>query len=80
MAAGEPKAHFFAWHYLDAIDPDSAEAEETQNSQGRGRATLDGKAVREMEVGDQISIWPRARFPGWVNHVQEISVRVFWAI
>jgi hypothetical protein len=80
IAIGKSKSHVFVWHYLDVIDPDSAEAEETQNSQGRGRATLDGKAVREMNVGDQISIWARARFPGWVNHVQDIRVRVFWAI
>ncbi|THC91528.1 hypothetical protein EYZ11_009014 [Aspergillus tanneri] len=68
------------WHHLDHTPADSAEAEEIERSQGRGRATLDGSQVRTLEVGDAISIWGRARYGGWSNHVERVSVRIFWAI
>lgn len=68
------------WHYLDDISPQSVEAEEFEETTGRGRNTLDGHVVRELEVGDSVSVWARARFAGWVNHVERASVRVFWAI
>ncbi|KAL1986914.1 hypothetical protein VTN96DRAFT_5331 [Rasamsonia emersonii] len=68
------------WHYKDRIDPESSEAERIEDEQGRGRATLDGRAVREMRVGDAVSLWARARFWGWSNHVEKMSVRVFWAV
>ncbi|KAI9367361.1 hypothetical protein BJX61DRAFT_312006 [Aspergillus egyptiacus] len=76
----QAKGHRVVWHHLDNIDIDSPEAEETARREGRGRGTLDGKQVRGMEVGDSIIVWGRARFPGWVNYVNELSVRVFWAI
>jgi quercetin dioxygenase-like cupin family protein len=68
------------WHYQDDIQPESAEAYEIERSQGRGRLTLDGRGVRELEVGDSIALWARARFPGWRNHVDFASVRIFWAV
>ena len=68
------------WHYLDDISPDSPEAYEIERTKGRGRFTLDGRYVRELEVGDSIALWARARFPGWANHVYRASVRVFWAV
>lgn len=68
------------WHYLDSIPADSAKAEEIETEEGRGRATLDGSAVRNMQVGDSVSVWARARFAGWANHVERLSVRVFWAV
>lgn len=68
------------WHYLDDIQPESSEAYEIERSKGRGRSTLDGHGVRELEVGDSIALWARARFPGWRNHVDQASVRIFWAV
>ncbi|PYH72368.1 uncharacterized protein BO88DRAFT_423185 [Aspergillus vadensis CBS 113365] len=72
--------HTIVWHYQDDIAPDSSEAEEIERTQGRGRATLDGSQVRSLEIGDAIAVWGRARFGGWSNHVQRVSVRVFWAV
>ncbi|KAE8351224.1 hypothetical protein BDV28DRAFT_158937 [Aspergillus coremiiformis] len=68
------------WHHLDNLDARSVEAEEIQENQGRGRATLDGSQVRAMQVGDVVSVWGRARFGAWSNHVEQLSVRVFWAV
>lgn len=74
------KRHNIVWHYLDNIAPDSPEASDMEHDTGRGRDTLGGKQVREMEVGDSIMVWARARFSGWVNYVDELSIRVFWAV
>ncbi|KAJ5600011.1 hypothetical protein N7450_001078 [Penicillium hetheringtonii] len=68
------------WHYLDGIEADSTAAHDIERRLGRGRYTLDGRVVRELEVGDSIALWGRARFGQWANHVFEASVRVFWAI
>lgn len=77
---GRTQHYTITWHNLDAISPGTPEAEEIDRTQGRGQATLDGRRVREMRPGDSISVWARARFGGWANHVQGISVRVFWTV
>ncbi|GES56987.1 hypothetical protein ATEIFO6365_0003005800 [Aspergillus terreus] len=79
-ASQQPDRHVVVWHYLDNIPADSPEAEDIQQRQGRGRATLDGSQVRSLELGDSISVWGRARYMGWLNIVKELTVRVFWAI
>lgn len=71
--------YHIVWHYLDDVAADSPEAEQIERETGRGLATLDGSAVRNMKVGDEVSVWLRARFAGWRNHVDKMSVRVFWA-
>ncbi|KAJ5204131.1 uncharacterized protein N7498_005010 [Penicillium cinerascens] len=76
----ESQDSVITWHYLDDIEPESAEAYEIERSEGRGRCTLDGRSVRELEIGDSIALWARARFPGWSNHVDYASVRIFWAV
>lgn len=74
-----PTNYHIVWHYKDDIHPDSDEAMRIEQETGRGRATLDGSAVREMEIGDEVSVWLRARFAQWRNHVDKMSVRVYWA-
>ncbi|KAL6239381.1 hypothetical protein BDW75DRAFT_198842 [Aspergillus navahoensis] len=76
----EAKRHNIIWHYLDDVAAESPEAGDIERDTGRGRNTLGGKQVREMEIGDSIVIWARARFPGWVNYVDDVSVQVFWAV
>ncbi|CAG8921077.1 unnamed protein product [Penicillium salamii] len=68
------------WDYRDDVKADSPEAHEIEKTRGRGRLTLDGRGVRELEVGDSIALWARARFPGWSNHVNRASVRIYWAV
>ncbi|EAW15119.1 uncharacterized protein ACLA_057750 [Aspergillus clavatus NRRL 1] len=79
-AVPETQTYHIVWHYLDNIDSRSAEAMEIEHLSSRGRDTLDGRVVRTLEVGDSIAVWGRARFPGWSNHVEYMSVRVFWAV
>ncbi|KAJ5915410.1 hypothetical protein N7466_011343 [Penicillium verhagenii] len=78
--SGHLQNNTIVWHYLDDIGSDSAEAFEIERTKGRGRFTLDGRFVRELEVGDSIALWARARFPAWTNYVSKASVRVFWAV
>ncbi|KAJ5732035.1 hypothetical protein N7493_003516 [Penicillium malachiteum] len=72
--------HTIVWHCRDCIGPESHEAYYIERKEGRGRLTLDGRYVRELEIGDSIALWAKARFPGWVNNVYKASVRVFWAV
>ncbi|PLB44735.1 hypothetical protein P170DRAFT_439986 [Aspergillus steynii IBT 23096] len=76
----DAEEYTITWHYLDRIPADSAEAEEIERAQGRGRATLDGSQVCTLGLGDAISVWGRARYGGWTNYVEQVSVRVFWAV
>lgn len=77
---GDLQNTMVVWHYQDNIRSDSPEAYEIEGTRGRGRSTLDGHYVRELEIGDSIALWARARFPGWRNYVYKATVRVFWAV
>ncbi|OJJ46273.1 hypothetical protein ASPZODRAFT_16874 [Penicilliopsis zonata CBS 506.65] len=73
-SAGTLQHFTVTWHYLDNVAADSDEAETVEKLQGRGRATLDGRTVRELEIGDSIAVFGRARFRAWSNHVERMSV------
>jgi hypothetical protein len=64
---------------MDCIKPDSIEATLLEE-EGRGKETGSGELVRNMAVGDVITLWGRARFPGWINHIQEVKIDVYWAV
>ncbi|EEY16096.1 conserved hypothetical protein [Verticillium alfalfae VaMs.102] len=67
------------WRWTDAIDPESTAADELE-AQGRGRATGNGEFVRNLQLGDVITVWGKSRFPGWANNVETVAVEVYWAI
>jgi len=67
------------WSCHDNIVPDSMEGIALEE-QGRGRATGDGKYVRGMKIGDVVTVWAKARFPGWVNTVTKVQIDVYWAV
>jgi len=79
MAKKETTEHTIVWHFLDSFDKESAEAIEADKL-GRGPGSLDGKFVHNMQVGDCITLWARARFPGWKNHVKRAKITVYWAV
>jgi hypothetical protein len=78
-ARGEAKEHKVTWSYDDHVDPDSVEGT-ALGELGRGRATASGEFIRNMKVGDVVTVWGKARFPGWTNHVDEVKIEVYWAI
>ena len=71
--------HVVTWSYLDNIDPSSDEAQKLED-QGRGRESGDGSFVRSLKLGDVVTIWAKARFGGWVNHIERVKIDVYWAV
>ncbi|OTB07421.1 hypothetical protein M426DRAFT_318108 [Hypoxylon sp. CI-4A] len=72
------QTHHIEWSWDDDIDPTSLEAQGLDES-GRGTATGNGEFVRNLKWGDMITVWGRARFPGWSNRVKKVEVKVYWA-
>ena len=79
VAYRQSKIHTISWSWTDDIKLESAEAD-ALDEQGRGRATGNGELVRNMKLGDTITVWAKARFPGWVNIVDSIKVDIYWAV
>jgi len=67
------------WSCTDDISPDGSEALTLEN-EGRGKASANGEFVRNLKVGDVITVWSRARFRGWANHMEYCKIDVYWAI
>lgn len=72
--------HVVTWSYLDDISPDSEEAQKLDEEQGRGRETGDGRFVRDLKMGDVVTVWGKARFGGWANRVEKVKIEVFWTL
>lgn len=79
MAERTAKEHVVTWSYFDNIDPESPEADQLE-TKGRGRASATGQWVRDLKVGDVVTVWAKARFPGWSNHIQALKIDVYWAV
>jgi len=79
MAERTAKEHVVTWSYFDNIDPESPEADQLE-TKGRGRASATGEWVRDLKVGDVVTVWAKARFPGWSNHIQALKIDVYWAV
>lgn len=79
-AMPEWQDHVVTWSYLDNIKADSDAGKELEEEHGQGRGTRDGSFVRDLKMGDAITIWGNARFPGWVNHVETVKIEVYWAV
>jgi hypothetical protein len=80
-ASSEPEVHRVVWSYNDDIDPTvDVKAAQELALKGRGIATGNGKFVRDLKLGDVVTVWAKARFGGWVNHVHFIKMDVYYAI
>jgi hypothetical protein len=71
-----PKTHTVVWSCDDNDPLDSDELGKI----GRGKDTGTGQFVRDLKVGDVVSIWAKARFPGWVNYVDKVMLEIYWAV
>jgi hypothetical protein len=71
--------HVIEWSWTDDIHPESPEAEKL-TEEGRGKETGTGEFVRNLQLGDVITVWGKARFPGWSNHVNGVTVDIYWAV
>ncbi|KAK3330681.1 hypothetical protein B0H66DRAFT_544603 [Apodospora peruviana] len=81
----EMREHRVVWSYTDDVrptpddDPDSP-AVLALAASGRGKATGDGEFVRNLKLGDVVTVWAMARFPGWSNHIERVKVEVHWVV
>ena len=78
-ASKRSRTYRVTWSYLDDTDPESIEGIALADM-GRGSETATGEFVRNLELGDMVTIWGKARFPGWVNVVEKAKVEIFWAV
>lgn len=73
--------HRIVWSYDDDDDPSRDPAAAARLAQeGRGVATASGKFVRDLRLGDVVTVWAMARFPGWANHVESVELDVYFAV
>ncbi|KAK3940603.1 hypothetical protein QBC46DRAFT_123688 [Diplogelasinospora grovesii] len=75
-AEKNPRIRKVVWHYTDALSPNSEELRRI----GRGRDTGTGEFVRNLKLGDIVTVWAMARFPAWANYIFRVRVEVYWAI
>jgi hypothetical protein len=79
VAEKESKEHKITWSYNDHIEPGSGEADKLEE-QGRGSASGTGEYVRSLKLGDTVTVWAKARFPGWVNVIDDVKIDIYWAV
>ncbi|CAD6444105.1 af724416-380e-4b7f-9561-d406b960dbf8 [Sclerotinia trifoliorum] len=78
-ATAIPENHVITWRFNDNIHPESPEADKLEE-QGRGRDTGNGEFVRNLRIGDVVTLWAKARYPGWANTIEDVSIEVYYAI
>ena len=79
QAQDQMREHRVEWRWTDETPEDGLEADGLA-AIGRGRATGDGRFVRELRLGDCVSLWARARYPAWQNIVESALVEVYFAL
>ncbi|RFU78511.1 hypothetical protein TARUN_3758 [Trichoderma arundinaceum] len=79
MASSEWADYEVTWTCWDVVPSNSAEAQRLME-QGKGKMDGDGQFVRNLRLGDIITVWGRAMHRGWVNTVQSVQIDVYWAI
>ncbi|KAK0737390.1 hypothetical protein B0T21DRAFT_410844 [Apiosordaria backusii] len=72
--------HRVEWSYDDDIDPEDEVAAKKLHEVGRGERTGNGEFVKNMKIGDVVTVWGKARFGGWVNNISSVKVEVYWAV
>ena len=75
----EWQQHIVVWSCDDDIKEDS-DGGKALAEEGRGRATGNGEFVRNLKLGDVVTLWAKARFGGWANSVKSASIDVYWAV
>jgi hypothetical protein len=70
-----PRTHTVVW----SCDDNNPQPDELADI-GRGKETGTGEFVRSLKVGDVVNVWAKARFPAWVNYVDEVEVVIYWAV
>jgi hypothetical protein len=77
-----PQRHNTTWDFLEEDELSVSALLQIYKGKGKGTAGVDGpgQIIRDLKAGDTISVWARARYPGWVNYVNKVTITVSWAI
>lgn len=73
------KEHVITLSCFDNINPESVDAKNLE-AIGRGRETGTGDIVRNLQIGDVVTVWAKARYSQWINHVEEVKIDIYWAV
>lgn len=76
-ATREPTTHRIVWSWNDDANPLTAEQ---LTEVGRGEETGTGAFVRDLKLGDVVTVWAKSRFGAWANHVESVKLDVYWAL
>lgn len=76
-ATRDVTTHKVVWSWNDNVDPLSSEK---LSELGRGPETGNGDFVRNLTLGDVVTVWAKARFGGWTNHISSVKVDIYWAL
>lgn len=76
-ATRQSTIHKVVWSWNDDINPLTAEQ---LDALGRGPATGNGDFVRNLKLGDVVTVWAKTRFGGWVNNVEHVNMDIYWAL
>jgi hypothetical protein len=75
--------HRVMWSHLDTssakVDNAAAPIDYTSD-EGRSSPASRGEFVRKLKLGDVVTLWAKARFGAWRNHVESARVDIYWAI
>ncbi|POS72620.1 hypothetical protein DHEL01_v208984 [Diaporthe helianthi] len=76
-ATRQVTTHTVVWSWDDDANPLSSE---TLSEMGRGPETGNGDFVRGLTLGDVVTVWAKARFPQWANHIESVKLDIYWAL
>ncbi|KAK1241245.1 hypothetical protein MKX08_001219 [Trichoderma sp. CBMAI-0020] len=79
MASSDFTDYEVTWTCWDVIAPDSPEAFKMME-EGKGRRVGDGRFVRNLKLGDVVTVWGRAMHRGWINTVESVEIDIYWAL
>ncbi|KAF4455605.1 hypothetical protein F53441_2129 [Fusarium austroafricanum] len=69
--------HVITWSWTDDVKPDTEDAVRMKTEEGRGEETGDGWFVRDLKMGDVVTVWAKARFGGGKYAVKPDEMRFF---
>ncbi|KAK4649063.1 uncharacterized protein QC761_115700 [Podospora bellae-mahoneyi] len=72
--------HVVEWNHDDDVDPEDEVAAKKLHDVGRGEQTGNGEFVRNMRIGDVVTVWGKTRFGGWINNISSVKVEVYWSV
>lgn len=80
IAFDEFRGYKNTWTCWDEFAPDSPEALEAVDREGKGKMVGNGQFVRNLKLGDVVTVWGRALHRGWVNTVESVQIDIYWAL